>query len=98
RENGGGVAEERIARAEELRQIGKGVVRDGVRRAIDDEETRLVAARGGRLRDEVRREFGVEESSGQRRHREIPAQARARGEDFLHWPGAGFLVGKQERL
>jgi hypothetical protein len=37
-----------------------------VRRAIDDEQTRLVAPRRGHLRDEVRRERVVEEVGGER--------------------------------
>ena len=46
-------------------QVGKRVVRERVRGAIDDEEARLVAARGGRLRDEAWREFVVEEIGGE---------------------------------
>ena len=65
RQDGGVVAKKEVTRAEELREVGKRMVRDGVRRTIHDEETGLVAASGGRLCDQVRRESVVEEIGGE---------------------------------
>ena len=66
-EDGGGVAEERIAGSEEARQISEGVMGERTGGAVDDEQARLVAARGGSLGDEARGEVVVEEIGGERR-------------------------------
>ena len=49
-----GVAKKRVAGAEEARQIGERVVGERTGGAVDDEQARLVAARGGSLGDEAR--------------------------------------------
>jgi len=59
-QDGRGVAKQRVAGAQELRQVGEDMVRDGVRGAIDHQQARLVAAGRGRLRDEPRRQLVVE--------------------------------------
>ena len=60
-ENGGVVAKEGVAGAEESWEVGERVVGDGARGAINDHETRTVATRGGGLRDEMRRQGVIEE-------------------------------------
>ena len=61
----GVVAKQRVAGAKKAGQIGKGVVRDGAGGAIDDQQARLVATRGGRLGDQARRKFVVEKVGGE---------------------------------
>ena len=54
RQDGGVVTKKNIARAEELGEVGKRVVGHTMRRPIYDEETGLIAPRGGRLSDQMR--------------------------------------------
>lgn len=65
RQDGGVVTKKNIARAEELGEVGKRVVGYTPRRTIYDEETGLIAPRGGRLSDQMRGERIVEEVSGE---------------------------------
>ena len=89
RQDGGVVTKKNVARAEESREVGKRVVGHSVRRPIHDEETGLVAPRGGRLGDQMRRERIVEEIGGEWCHERgarHEADQRQRGEN-LSWVG-----------
>ncbi len=63
-EHRGVVAKENVARFKKSRKVGEDVMKNGARGAIHDHETRGVAARGGRLRDEAGRHGVVEEIGG----------------------------------
>ena len=65
----GVVAEESVAAADQIGEFGEDVMGDGVAGAVDDEQAGLVAAGGGRLRDELGRERVVEEIGFQREGR-----------------------------
>jgi len=68
REDGGVITKEGIAGAQKVWKIGKRMVSQGAVGAINDKETRGIATRGRRLRDEVRRQVVIEEI-GRKRHR-----------------------------
>jgi len=76
RDDVGVVAEEGKTTADEVGQIGEDVVRNRAPGAVDDEQPRLVAARGGCLRDQLGRQGVVEERGFQREARMAP---RGRG-------------------
>ena len=63
-EDGDVIAKKRVPGAEKTWQLGKCGVFDGMSRAINDEQSRLVAARGGSLRDEMGRKGVVEKLGG----------------------------------
>jgi len=89
RQDGGVVTKKNVARAEESREVGKRVVGYTPRRPIYDEETGLIAPRGGRLGDQMRRERIVEEIGGEWCHERgarHEADQRQRGEN-LSWVG-----------
>ena len=69
RQDGGGVAKEDVAGAEKTRQVGENLMRHRAGAAVDDQQARLVAARGGGLRNQalgqrVIEEFGAEAHDG----------------------------------
>lgn len=86
RQDGGVVTKKNVARAEELREVGKRVVGHTPRRPIHDKETGLIAPRGGRLGDQMRRERIVEEIGGERCHERARHESdqRQRGENLSY--------------
>ena len=69
RQHGGVVAEKHVAGAQETGQVGEDMMRHRAGAAVDDEQARLVAARGGGLRNEalgqrVIEKFGAEAHGG----------------------------------
>ena len=71
----GVVAEKNIPAAQKRREVGKRAVLDRARRAIDDEQPRLIATGGGMLRDEMRWQRIVEKVGGEREQGENLAPA-----------------------
>jgi hypothetical protein len=67
-EDGGVVAKQRVAGAQEAGQIGEGVMRNAAGGAVDDEQTGLVTPCGGGLRDEVFGQGIIEKLGVERRH------------------------------
>jgi hypothetical protein len=76
-EDSGVVANQHVARPQILRELGEGPVVQRARRAIDDEEARLIAAGGRMLRDELWRQRVVEERGGERRQVVGPGRGRS---------------------
>jgi len=66
-EHGGVVAKKRVGWPEKARQIRERGVRERVRGAVNDEQSRRIAPRGGRLRDEARGKLVIEKV-GWKRH------------------------------
>jgi hypothetical protein len=67
-EDGGVVAKQRVAGAQEAGEVGEGVMRKGAGGAVDDEEPGLVAPSGGGLRDEVFGQGVIKKLGGEWRH------------------------------
>ena len=80
------VSQEDIAGAQILWQIGEEPVFQRARRAIDDEQTRLIAACGGSLRDQPRWQRVVEKFGSERRQK----RRRARFAALALEPTIGF--------
>ena len=77
RQDGGVVPNEDITGPKELRKIAEDAVLQRARRAVDHEQPRLIAAGGGVLRDEMRRQRVVEQVSGERRQEVQPRRRRS---------------------
>ena len=61
RQHRGIIAHKKVAGEQQVRQVGKDMVRHRVRQAVDDEQARLVAAGRGGLRDQALRQRIIEE-------------------------------------
>jgi len=95
----GVVAEEGEAAADEIGKVGEDVVRDSVAGAVDDEQTRLIAASGGRLGDQLGGQFVIEERGFHRRcgwdcgRRRASRSGRAAGNQVVWWRCVEAVVG-----
>jgi hypothetical protein len=75
-QDGGIVAEESVTILQIGGQLGKSPMLQGASGAVHHKQARLIAARGGRLRDQVGRQVVVEEFGGEGRHGMITGLGR----------------------